>query len=128
MHLRKVCAHRGTKCYLKYDLICDTGPVLHYFPMYSTLMRQGFCTLVLSLYFCLCSCFNMSFSSQVCCVDSQVNGHYPGHMFIVMVIHFLQQIGVLPILHQVGSTCMSPMVLCDPAVFLLQGYMLSESQ
>ena len=40
---------------------------------------------------------------QVCCVDRQENGHYPGHMFVLMVIHFLQQINVLPVLHEVSK-------------------------
>ena len=40
----------------------------------------------------------------MCKVDQQENGHYPAHMFIVMVIHYLQQRNppVLPVLHEVG--------------------------
>lgn len=40
---------------------------------------------------------------QICGVDQQEKGHYPSHMFVVMVIHFLQQRGVLPVLHQVSE-------------------------
>jgi len=37
-------------------------------------------------------------------VDQQEDGHYPGHMFIIMVIHYLQQRHpqVLPVLHEVS--------------------------
>ncbi|CAI8022173.1 Terminal uridylyltransferase 4 [Geodia barretti] len=38
--------------------------------------------------------------ARICGLDSQESGHYPGHMFVLMVIHFLQQINVLPILHE----------------------------
>ena len=34
-------------------------------------------------------------------MDRQEDGHYPGHMFVLMVIHYLQQIGILPELHEV---------------------------
>ncbi len=36
-------------------------------------------------------------------MDSQLNGHYPGHIFYIMAIHFLQQINppVIPVLHEV---------------------------
>jgi DNA polymerase sigma len=42
--------------------------------------------------------------AKVCRVDIQENGHYPGHMFVVMAIYFLQQIGVLPVLHQLHNS------------------------
>ena len=43
---------------------------------------------------------------QICSVDIQENGHYPGHMFVIMVIYFLQQTGVLPVLHEVHVNVM----------------------
>ena len=36
-------------------------------------------------------------------MDCQVDGHYPGHLFFIMAIHFLQQRRppVIPVLHEV---------------------------
>ena len=35
-------------------------------------------------------------------MDCQEDGHYPAHMFVTMVIHFLQQRQVVPVLHEVS--------------------------
>eukprot|EP00731_Ephydatia_muelleri_P018612 Em0011g652a len=40
--------------------------------------------------------------AKLCQVDLQENGHYPAHMFAIMVVHYLQQLQppVLPVLHE----------------------------
>ena len=40
-------------------------------------------------------------------MDRQEDGHYPGHMFVLMVIHYLQQIGILPVLYEVYTIKLS---------------------
>ena len=64
--------------------------------------------------------FNLSTSNlvgvqpllQVCRMEQQEGGHYPGHMFVVMVIHYLQQRNpqVLPVLHEVCTWYMHGLV------------------
>ena len=52
------------------------------------------------------------YSPQLCQLDAQILGSYPSQMFVLMVVHYLQQIAtpVVPIPPKVGVATASVLV------------------